>query len=178
MTLRNWIGGWLRARAENPSGRRPRTVQPRLEGLEGRAVLDGGVALVGSAITIAAVAPVNSVVVSYTDPSHTTIAVTANGAVSDFSSSLVTSIQFSGQGNLNVFENLTGVASTAVGGDGINFFVGESGQDTFIGGNGYNFFWVAGGADTLSGGNGTNIFLGVTGNDSVTVGNGNNIIVP
>jgi Ca2+-binding RTX toxin-like protein len=178
MMLENWIGGWVRVRGGDQRDRRRRALRPRLDGLEGRELLDGGVALVGGAITIAAVAPVNVVVVSYTDPSHSTIAVTSNGAVTDCTSSLVTSIQFSGQGSLNVFENLTSIASTAVGGDGINIFVGASGQDTFIGGNGYNVFWVAGGNDTLVGGNGTNLFLGVSGNDSITVGSGNNAIVP
>jgi Ca2+-binding RTX toxin-like protein len=74
--------------------------------------------------------------------------------------SSATSIQFGGQGSLNLFANLTSIASTAVGGDR------------------YNSFWVAGSNDTLLGGNVTDIFLGVTGNDSVTVGSGNNIIVP
>ena len=147
--------------------------------LEGRELLDGGIALVGGQITIAATASVNSALVSYTDSSHATIAVTWNSTVVDYASSQVTGIQFNGQGGvLDAFQNLTSIASTATGGDGENIFVGASGNDTFIGGNGFNLFWVAGGNDTLVGGNGENLFLGVSGNDSVTVGNGTNIIIP
>jgi Ca2+-binding RTX toxin-like protein len=183
MMLDNFIGAWMRRaverRSSGQSRPRSRPLQPRLDVLEGRELLDGGIALVAGTITIQASAPVNTAEVSYTDPSHATIAVVWNSTVVDYSSSAVTGISFDGTGSVNEFENLTSISSTAIGGDGTNIFVGGSGNDTFIGGNGFNLFWVAGGNDTLVGGTGENIFLGVSGNDTTTVGNGSlSIIIP
>ncbi len=183
MTLNNFVGGWVRGRVGERSSakRRPRSrpLQPRLDVLEGRELLDGGIALVAGTITIEGTAAVNSAVVSYTDASHATVAVSWNNTQVDFNSSAVTGISFDGQGSLNEFQNLTSIASTAIGGDGENIFLGASGNDTFIGGNGTNVFWVAGGHDTLVGGTGLNLFLGVSGNDTTTEGTGSaTIIIP
>jgi len=185
MMLDNFIGAWVRRAVggRSFSRRRPRSrsrpLQPKLDVLEGRELLAGGIALVGGTITIEGTAPVNSAVVSYTDASHATVAVVWNSTLVDFNSSVVTGISFDGEGSVNEFQNLTSIASTAIGGDGINIFVGGSGNDSFTGGNGLNFFWVAGGNDTLVGGTGTNIFLGVSGNDTTTVGSGSaTIIIP
>ena len=169
-------GGERSSRRRRP---RSRPLQPRLDVLEGRELLDGGIALVAGTITIEGTAAVNSVFISYTDTSHATVAVAWNSSLVDFNSSVVSGIHFDGAGFVNVFQNLTSIASTAIGGDGENIFVGGSGNDTFIGGNGFNFFWVAGGNDTLIGGSGENLFLGVSGNDTTTVGSGSiSIIIP
>jgi Ca2+-binding RTX toxin-like protein len=152
------MGGWMERRAGRRTAgcRRPRSLplQPRLDLLEARELLDGGIALVAGTITITSTAPVNSVMVNYTDPSHSTIAVCWNNTGAFFSSSTVNTIDFESQGSLNVFENLTSISSTAIGGNGTNIFVGESGNDTFIGGSGFNLFIVAAGNNSLVGADG------------------------
>jgi Ca2+-binding RTX toxin-like protein len=182
MMLRPWILAVVRAGTDGlvSHRRRPRvgTLRPQLDELEPREFPAGGIALVTGTVMIQASGPFNSAVVSYTDASQATIAVSWNGTVADFSTSAVTGIMFEGQtGFVDEFQNLTGIASTAIGGNGTNVFVGESGEDTFIGGNGFNLFWVAGGNDTLVGGGGANLFIGVSGNDTATVGPGSNATV-
>jgi hypothetical protein len=157
--------------------RRDERLQPRLDPLEGRALTDGSLALVAGTITITGSAAQNAVVVSYTSPAHNVVEVNWNNLVVDYDRASVTSIAFAGVGNsTNLFENLTDVASSAVGGSGFNCFEGASGHDSFTGGDGFNLFWVVGGQNTLSGGNGVNLFLGTGSGDSIHVGQGLNLI--
>jgi hypothetical protein len=157
--------------------RRPDRLQPRLDTLEGRALCDGSIALVAGTITIAGSASQNAVVVSYTSPAHNVVEVNWNNLVVDYNRASVASIAFAGVGNsTNLFENLTDIGSTAVGGSGFNCFEGASGHDSFTGGDGFNLFWVAGSNNTLNGGNGVNLFLGTAAGDSIHVGQGLNLI--
>jgi hypothetical protein len=151
--------------------------QPGVDRLEGRELKDGGISLIAGTIQIEGTVADDSVIVSYPNPSHDIVEVTWNNTTVDFSRADVSGIRFDGQDGFNLFDNLTDIASTALGNDGTNLFVGASGNDTFIGGDGFNYFWVAPGHNTLAGGNGINIFLGVNDDDSVTVGSGFNLII-
>jgi Ca2+-binding RTX toxin-like protein len=149
---------------------------PGLERLEGRELKDGGISLIGGTIDIAGSAGQNTVVVSYTDSSHSTVSVSWNNLTVDYQRSQVTSILFTGQNTFNSFYNYTDVASTASGGNGENVFYGGTGADTFLGGDGVNVFWGNGTHDTLIGGNGTNIFfVAPSASDTLVGGNGTNI---
>jgi Ca2+-binding RTX toxin-like protein len=160
------------------SSRRQRQCRPCLDELEGRELKDGGISLVAGTVSIVGTAAQNAVFISYTDASHSVVSVTYNNTTVDFNHADVSGINFQGQsGVFDLLQNVTDIATTAQGGNGVNAFLGLSGHDTFTGGDGFNIFTVAGGNDTLVGGNGTNLFVGVGGNDSVTVGNGLNIIV-
>lgn len=180
MRLDNLVGGLTRAWIGTRRGRirrRPLQLQPRLDALEGRELKDGSISLIAGTITIEGAAAQNSVLISYADSTHNVVAVSWNNTTVDFNHADVQGIRFDGRDGFNFLENATDIATTARGGDGVNYFLGASGDDTFIGGDGFNLFWVAGGHDTLVGGNGTNLFLGVRGNDTVTVGHGFNTIV-
>jgi Ca2+-binding RTX toxin-like protein len=159
------------------SRERRRHLSPRLETLEGRELKDGGISMIGGVVDIAgATNAANSVTISYTDSSHSVVAVTWNNTTVDFNRGAVNAIDFEGQGGYyDTFYNFTDVGATARGGDGTNVFYGGTGSNTFSGGNGYNIFWSNGTNDTLTGGNGTNIFFAGTGNDTLTGGNGTNI---
>jgi hypothetical protein len=155
-----------------------RRTRPRLDALESRELKDGGISLISGTIEIGGTDGTNSVVVSYTDPSHGTLAVTWNGTTATFDRAAVTGIDFEGQdGFFDSFCNLTDVSSAARGGDGLNVFYGGTGANTLVGGDGVNIFWGNGAFDTLAGGDGTNIFYGVGGDDTVSVGRGFNLIV-
>jgi hypothetical protein len=179
MTLDKLIGGamgsWFGTRPRDR--RRPRPLRPRLDVLEGRELKDGGISLVAGTVMIEGTAAQNTVIISYTDPTHNVVAVTWNTTTVTFDHVNVSGIRFDGQGGgFNFLDNLTDIATTAHGGNGINYFLGAGGDNTFIGGDGFNFFMVTGGHDTLVGGNGTNYFLGVGSDDTVTVGSGLNLI--
>jgi Ca2+-binding RTX toxin-like protein len=176
MTLGN-IGGSIRAMLGTRRRSHVRQFQPRLGQLEGRELKDGGISLIAGTISIEGTAAQDSVEVYYPNPTHDIVAVTWNNTTANFNRADVSGIRFDGRDGFNLFDNLTDLASTALGDDGTNVFVGASGNDTFLGGDGFNYFWVAPGHNTLAGGNGINFFLGVSDDDSVTVGGGFNFII-
>jgi uncharacterized protein len=68
------------------------------------------------------------------------------------------------------------VGRTLNGGNGIDFLVGNNGDDNFSGGNGVDTLIGNGGNDTLMGGNGADFLWGGDGDDWLNGGNGNDLL--
>jgi len=145
--------------------RKPRRLQPSVDGLERRALLSAGggsVTLAGGAVTVAPAATgANTVTVSYqTVGGVAKLDVNLNNTDNYFAVSSVTMVYFNGTGlsGNETFVNNTHVLTVAYGGSGANDFTGGSGTDEFIGGSGTNVFHAGSGFDIMAGGSGTNVF--------------------
>lgn len=138
--------------------------RPRLEGLEERCVPYA--TLTAGVLTIQGNANPNQVIVSVERPVLTmrssllggsatflrTILVQENGRVTGrFDASLVSRINFFGEGGNDYFRNDTGIWSYAEGGSGNDTLIGGSGRDFLHGGNDNDVLRGRGGVDFLFG---------------------------
>lgn len=120
-------------------------------------------------INIAGTPSAEQVTVSMDSPTVVRVrAQSAGGLVeSTFQRSTVSSIYyFGGEGN-DRFENLTNIASTALGQGGNDILIGGSGADTLQGGDGDDQLRGNGGDDLLLGGAGNDTLWGGAGNDQI-----------
>jgi Ca2+-binding RTX toxin-like protein len=176
----SWNLGSSAATRGNTASKRPerRGFRPQLDRLEDRELKDGAISMVAGTIQIHANGPKDAALVFYVDKAHTLVGVVLDGNLAAFSKSQVNGINFTGGNGANTFGNLTDIADTATGGNGVNTFVGGAGDNTFTGGNGTNVFIASAstGDNVMTGGSGTNVMMGGTGRNMFNGGTGNNFI--
>jgi len=159
-----------------------RGLQPRVDGLEGRALLSGSVAVSAGVVTVVPDSSVsqNTCIVSYQNVSGVTeLDVNLNGVDNYFGLRQVGLVAFQGRGisTNETFTNQTGLTANAYGGAGTNVFTAGSGINVFYGGSGSNTFNAGKGYDRLVGGSGTNAFnLSATGTGMVIEEGGSNAV--
>ncbi len=160
-----------------------RGLQPRVDGLEGRALLSGSVAVSAGVVTVVPDSSVsqNTCIVSYQNVSGVTkLDVNLNGVDNYFGLSQVGLVAFQGRGmsTNETFTNQTGLMANAYAGAGTNVFTAGSGINVFYGGSGSNTFNAGKGYDRLVGGSGTNVFnLSATGTGMIIKEGSSNTVV-